>query len=47
MNPKDIFVTADKGRISQVISNLISNAIKFTSKGSIFILPSVRIKDGE
>jgi signal transduction histidine kinase len=45
--PKDIFVTADKGRISQVISNLISNAIKFTSKGSISILPSVRIKDGE
>ena len=45
--PKDIFVKADKERISQVISNLISNAIKFTSKGSISILPSVRIKDGE
>ena len=29
-NPRDVFVNADKGRISQVISNLLDNAIKFT-----------------
>jgi signal transduction histidine kinase len=39
--PKEdiIFVEADKGRISQVISNLLGNAIKFTDgKGSVSIL---------
>jgi len=35
--PKDIFVTADKGRITQVISNLLNNAIKFTKEGSVSI----------
>ncbi len=34
---EDIFVEADKGRINQVISNLLNNAIKFTNKGSINI----------
>ena len=33
----NIFVQADKGRIIQVISNLIDNAIKFTAKGIISI----------
>jgi two-component system sensor histidine kinase VicK len=33
----DIFVTADRGRINQVISNLLDNAIKFTKKGTISI----------
>jgi len=28
----DIFVVADKNRITQVISNLLDNALKFTSK---------------
>jgi signal transduction histidine kinase len=31
------FVEADKGRITQVISNLLSNALKFTQEGSIII----------
>ena len=32
-----IFVEADKDRITQVISNLLSNAINFTKKGTITI----------
>jgi nitrogen-specific signal transduction histidine kinase len=39
-NPLDhnvVFVEADKARISQVISNLLNNAIKFTKKGMVFI----------
>jgi len=35
--PKDIFIMADKGRISQVISNLLSNALMFTSRGSVSV----------
>ena len=36
----DIFVEADKGRISQVIFNILNNAMKFTNseEGSIFII---------
>ena len=33
----DISIEADKGRITQVISNLLSNAAKFTTEGSITI----------
>jgi signal transduction histidine kinase len=33
----DLFVNADKSRIAQVLSNLLSNANKFTKKGQIVI----------
>ena len=34
---KAAFVVADKGRISQVFSNLLSNALKFTKSGTVSI----------
>jgi signal transduction histidine kinase len=34
---RQIFVEADKGRIMQVLSNLLNNALKFTDKGQITI----------
>jgi two-component system sensor histidine kinase VicK len=40
---QDIFVKADKERITQVISNLLNNAIKFTEEGIILI--STEVKD--
>ena len=39
-----ISVKADKGRITQVISNLLKNAIKFTKEGSISI--NIKRKEG-
>jgi signal transduction histidine kinase len=37
-NPhQDILIKADKGRISQVISNLLNNAIEFTGEGTILV----------
>jgi signal transduction histidine kinase len=35
--PTDIIVEADKGRITQVVSNLLNNAVKFTEEGTITI----------
>jgi signal transduction histidine kinase len=47
-NPKkDIVVYADKGRISQVISNILDNAIKFTHKGKITISAHVNNNNTE
>jgi two-component system, OmpR family, sensor histidine kinase VicK len=36
-NITDIFVDGDEGRITQVISNLLSNAINFTNEGTIAV----------
>src|SRR5215208_5272424 len=35
--PKDILIVADKFRVGSVVSNLLNNAIKFTTKGEITI----------
>ena len=35
--PQNIILEADKGRISQVLSNLLSNATKFTTEGTILV----------
>src|SRR5215472_539438 len=47
IDPKeDIFIEADKGRINQVISNLLNNAIKFTNEGTVIVsVASVRINN--
>src|ERR671915_2083855 len=34
---KPAFVVADKGRISQVLSNLVGNALKFTKSGTVSV----------
>ncbi|MFL6435771.1 MAG: ATP-binding protein, partial [Nitrososphaeraceae archaeon] len=36
-DPQNIIIQADKGRIIQVISNLLSNALKFTKQGTISV----------
>ena len=45
-SPEDsqLIVVADKSRIGQVISNLISNSLKFTHRGSITV--DTKITDG-
>jgi signal transduction histidine kinase len=44
-NPRKIVVEADRMRISQVISNLLGNAVKFTKKGTVYI--STENNDGQ
>jgi PAS domain S-box-containing protein len=40
------FIKADKNRIFQIVNNLLSNALKFTHKGTVFIkLKPVRLND--
>jgi signal transduction histidine kinase len=43
--PRDIYVQADRGRISQVMANLLDNATKFTKQGSVTI--SVEKREGQ
>jgi len=42
---QDVFVEADKGRISQVIHNLLDNAVKFTNIGTISISTQLKKED--
>jgi nitrogen-specific signal transduction histidine kinase len=46
--PKDNFIVeADKGRVTQVISNLMNNAIKFTPKGTITVTTKKKEENNE
>jgi signal transduction histidine kinase len=40
----NIIVDADRGRITQVVSNLVDNAVKFTEEGTIMV--STEVKNG-
>ena len=42
----NIFLNADKGRITQVLSNLLDNALKFTTEGSI-IITTKKVKENQ
>jgi signal transduction histidine kinase len=44
-DPKDLPIKADKNRISQVVSNLMSNALKFSSGGTISVQSSLKSND--
>jgi len=44
-DPKDLPLKADKNRISQVVSNLMSNALKFSSGGTISVQSSLKTND--
>ena len=46
-DPKDVFIEADKGRINQVISNLLSNAFKFTNEGTVSITAAAAPNNNE
>jgi signal transduction histidine kinase len=43
--PQDVFIYADKGRISQVVSNLLDNAVKFTKDGGIITVVAEKRDD--
>jgi signal transduction histidine kinase len=47
LQPHDIFVQADKGKISQVIHNLLDNAIKFNNVGTIVISTQMKKEDNQ
>jgi signal transduction histidine kinase len=46
LSEENIFVNADKGRVTQVLSNILDNALKFTKEGDI-IIKTKKIKENE
>jgi signal transduction histidine kinase len=44
-HPRHLPLYADKNRVAQVISNLLNNALKFTSDGSIVITADKKVDD--
>jgi signal transduction histidine kinase len=44
-NNNDIIIEADRNRLSQVIYNLLNNAIKFTNEGSITVIVERKKRD--
>jgi signal transduction histidine kinase len=44
-NKKDVFIEADRNRLYQVVSNLLSNGIKFTIEGIILISIELRARE--
>lgn len=44
---EDVEIEVDRGRIEQVLRNMISNALKFTDSGTIRITTSINKKSGE
>ena len=45
--PQNVFIYADKGRIAQVISNLLDNAVKFTKDGGTISIGVEKKEEGE
>ena len=41
----EIIIEADRNRLSQVIFNLLNNALNFTNEGSIIVIVEERKKD--
>jgi signal transduction histidine kinase len=44
---QNIFVEADRGRLSQVTYNLLNNAVKFTEEGAISISAEIKEEDSK
>jgi signal transduction histidine kinase len=42
-----IEIMADKGRITQVISNMLDNALKFTKTGNVYVILEIDTEQGE